>query len=307
MTAPPSASLWTRSVRTHHECRRRSPVERSKPPQTPGSPGIDRSVQFGPATSCVVVLLTMRPAGARSPRPRRRGRGSWTRRPAVSSSTMLLATFGAPNGRPSSRRARRPPTLARLTGWRSRRPPRGHGGGDAPCRRRNRREPDPPERGRERLCPFERGTSSPRRGERGIAVHAYPGVTVIPPGDLSPGDSQPLQGVHPVLESLARCPAEAATPGTGSIPAVGRSTRALPELGDPEGTGVASNLPEGGETAARSRLSRWLREGLARYDTRRDDLAIAGTSGPSPTCTSGARRRSRRRTARRPSRAARPS
>ena len=68
-----------------------------------------------------------------------------------------------------------------------------------------------------------------------------------------------------------------------SMPAVGKLDEgALPELGDLTGTGVASNLPEGGETAARSRLSRWLREGLARYDTRRDDLAIAGTSGLSP-------------------------
>ena len=38
----------------------------------------------------------------------------------------------------------------------------------------------------------------------------------------------------------------------------------------------------GGETEGRARLERWVRDGLAEYESRRDDLAVEGTSGLSP-------------------------
>jgi deoxyribodipyrimidine photo-lyase len=120
--------------------------------------------------------------------------------------------------------------------------------------------------------------------ERGIAVHAYPGVTIVPPGDLSPGDAGgPYKVFTPFWSRWRAAPRRVPLPAPRSIPTVGEIDGGpLPELGDLTRIGAASTLPTGGETAARSRLSRWLREGLARYDARRDDLAIAGTSGLSP-------------------------
>jgi deoxyribodipyrimidine photo-lyase len=120
--------------------------------------------------------------------------------------------------------------------------------------------------------------------ERGIAVHAYPGVTIVPPGDLSPGDAGgPYRVFTPFWNRWRAAPRRLPLPAPCSIPMIGEIDEGpLPELGDLTRIGVASTLPTGGETSARSRLSRWLRQGLARYDARRDDLAIAGTSGLSP-------------------------
>ncbi|HET9287544.1 MAG TPA: deoxyribodipyrimidine photo-lyase [Gaiella sp.] len=120
--------------------------------------------------------------------------------------------------------------------------------------------------------------------ERGVSVHAYPGVTVLPPGDLSPGDSGgPYKVFTPYWNRWRATPRRLPLPAPGSIPAVeGVDEGPLPVLGDLTRIRAASNLPEGGEKVARSRLARWLREGLARYAQRRDDLAVAGTSGLSP-------------------------
>ena len=120
--------------------------------------------------------------------------------------------------------------------------------------------------------------------ERRIVVDAFPGVTVVPPGDVSPGDSgAPYRVFTPYWNRWRAAPWRAVLPAPASIPSLGASGReALPGIRELTGGNVASNLPPGGETEGRSRLARWLRDGLGEYASRRDDLAVEGTSGLSP-------------------------
>jgi deoxyribodipyrimidine photo-lyase len=242
-------------------------------------------VQSGPATSCVVVLLT-RDLRVHDHPALDAAVGVAARVvPLFVFDDALLATFGAPN--------RVAFLLDALADLRHSLASRGGGlvvrRGDTVAQ--TLRVADATGASRIHLSEDVSAFAGSREerlrhagAERGIAVHAYPGVTVVPPGDLSPGDSgSPYKVFTPFWNRWRAAPRRLPLPAPGSIPALGKLDEgALPELGDLTGTGVASNLPKGGETAARSRLSRWLREGLARYDTRRDDLAIAGTSGLSP-------------------------
>jgi deoxyribodipyrimidine photo-lyase len=113
----------------------------------------------------------------------------------------------------------------------------------------------------------------------GVRLRVHPGVTVVEPGDLVPtgGDhyrvftpywrawsEQPRRRLHPAPRRLS-LPAGVRA---GRIPALRRLTDEAP----------SPDLPQGGETAARKRLGRWLRGGLAEYDRARDRLAVDGTS-----------------------------
>jgi deoxyribodipyrimidine photo-lyase len=119
--------------------------------------------------------------------------------------------------------------------------------------------------------------------EHRIAVQAFPGVTVIPPGDVSPGDSSAAYRVFtPYWKRWRATPWRAVLPAPASIPCATRDDAPLPSLEELTGGRTAANLPPGGETEGRTRLARWLRDGLAEYESRRDDLSADGTSGLSP-------------------------
>ena len=120
--------------------------------------------------------------------------------------------------------------------------------------------------------------------ERGILVQSFPGVTVVPPGDVSPGGSGgPYRVFTPYWNRWRAAPRRTVLAAPASIPAARPvDDGALPGIRDLTGGVIASNLPRGGETEGRSRLARWVRDGLADYDARRDDLAVEGTSGLSP-------------------------
>jgi deoxyribodipyrimidine photo-lyase len=116
----------------------------------------------------------------------------------------------------------------------------------------------------------------------GLEVRTFPGVTVVPPGDLAPsGAAGPFRVFtaywnrwrmvtrRTVLEApaaLRPCPVE---PGP------------IPDVAD-LAAGAPAAVPPGGETPGRNRLERWLEKGLASYEEGRDDLAGGGTSGLSP-------------------------
>jgi deoxyribodipyrimidine photo-lyase len=120
--------------------------------------------------------------------------------------------------------------------------------------------------------------------ERGIAVEGFQGVTVVPPGDLSPGGSdRPYRVFTPYWRRWRVAPKRVILEAPASIPRVGTLDEGvLPGVRDlTRGTAV-SGLPRGGESEGRARLARWLRDGLAGYDVRRDDLTLDGTSGLSP-------------------------
>ena len=121
--------------------------------------------------------------------------------------------------------------------------------------------------------------------EHRISVEAFPGVTVVPPGDVSPGEASSAYRVFtPYWKRWHVTPWRAVLPAPASIPSCATPDDApLPALGELTGGGrTAANLPRGGEREGRARLERWLRDGLAEYESRRDDLAVEGTSGLSP-------------------------
>jgi deoxyribodipyrimidine photo-lyase len=76
-------------------------------------------------------------------------------------------------------------------------------------------------------------------------------------------------------QAVDRAPRRLTTPATvrlGRLPALERLVDGAP----------SGELPEGGETAGRARLTSWLRVGLERYGERHDDLAADTTSRLSP-------------------------
>ena len=253
-----------------------------KLPQT----GIDRTVRAGPAVvSCVVVLLTRDLRLHDHPALDAAVAGAERVVPLFVFDDALLATFGAPN--------RLAFLLDALEDLRTSLASRGGGlvvrRGDTVAEALRVADATGASRIHlsEDVSAFARSREERLRRaarERGIAVHVYPGVTVVPPGDLSPGDSGgPYKVFTPFWSRWRAAPRRLPLPAPRSIASVGEVDEGpLPELRDLTRIRAASNLPEGGETAARSRLSRWLREGLARYAERRDDLAVAGTSGLSP-------------------------
>ncbi len=112
-----------------------------------------------------------------------------------------------------------------------------------------------------------------------IAFELFPGVTVVPPGDVTPLGSDHFRVFTPYWRQWRaapwRSPLEppvrlALPPGVEH----GRLPR-LPELveGQP-----SSRLPAGGETAARERVRAWARSSLAGYGEHHDDLPGDRTS-----------------------------
>ncbi|MBE2998752.1 deoxyribodipyrimidine photo-lyase [Nocardiopsis sp. HNM0947] len=114
----------------------------------------------------------------------------------------------------------------------------------------------------------------------GLRVHTHPGLTVVPPGALTPvgGDHYKVftpywrawEGTErrPVLPAPDRVPVPSG-PEPGTIPGH------LPE----EGRGVPARVPlRGGEARARTRRNDWLDGGLAEYPDRHDDLPGRATS-----------------------------
>ena len=127
----------------------------------------------------------------------------------------------------------------------------------------------------------ERRLASALAGAR-IGLETFPGVTVVPPGEVTPAGSDHFKVFtpywrrwraerrRPLLDAPARL--EGPSVAWGEIPA-------LRELVAGE---TAPELPAGGERAGRERLDAWLRDGLAGYGKGHDDLAGDRTSRLSP-------------------------
>ncbi|MFB9961774.1 cryptochrome/photolyase family protein [Sinosporangium siamense] len=121
----------------------------------------------------------------------------------------------------------------------------------------------------------------------------FPGVTVVPPGELTPnGGGDHYRVFTPywrVWSSTRRrpllpAPARVVTvPGLepGRIPSSFPGMRIRPVDGSQaslNGHGGSRGVPAGGETAARERLETWLRLCVADYDDGHDDMAGDRTS-----------------------------
>lgn len=116
-----------------------------------------------------------------------------------------------------------------------------------------------------------------------IGLETFPGVTVQPPGELTPAGGDHFQVFSPYWR---RWRAERRRPLLDAPERIGvpdgADWRELPELRELVGGETAPELLQGGETAGRERLETWLRDGLAGYADGRNDLAADGTSRLSP-------------------------
>jgi deoxyribodipyrimidine photo-lyase len=117
----------------------------------------------------------------------------------------------------------------------------------------------------------------------GVELEVYPGVTVVPPGDLAPAGGDHFRVFTPYWRRWREEPRRDGLTAPARIP--------LPDAVDPGRVPEphellrgrpAPELPAGGETAGRRRLDDWLDGGLHRYAELADDLAADATSRLSP-------------------------
>lgn len=117
----------------------------------------------------------------------------------------------------------------------------------------------------------------------GLELRVVDTTSVVPPGALAPTDRDHYRvftpywrrwrGVSPASPTAAPrrlLLAGEAAPGT------------LPPLSELTSRTPSAELPRGGESPGRRRLSRWLADGLHRYDREADMLAARATSQLSP-------------------------
>jgi deoxyribodipyrimidine photo-lyase len=116
-----------------------------------------------------------------------------------------------------------------------------------------------------------------------IELETFPGVTVVPPGEVAPAGSDHYQVFTPYWRRWRAEPRRPLLPAPERVPTPdGVEWGELPGLEALVPGETAPELPRGGETVARERLERWLRNGLADYPEQRDVLAADGTSRLSP-------------------------
>ena len=121
-------------------------------------------------------------------------------------------------------------------------------------------------------------------GERRGKLSVHQGVTVVPPTDLEPsGGGDRYLVFTPYWKRWRSAPRRSvlSPPKRLSTPTLARQCR-LPRLDELVPGRAAEGLPRGGESEGRRRLERWLRDGLAGYEERKDHLASTTTSGLSP-------------------------
>jgi deoxyribodipyrimidine photo-lyase len=113
-------------------------------------------------------------------------------------------------------------------------------------------------------------------GERRIALRAVDSVTVVPPGAVTPAGGDHFKVFTPYWRAWTdhRWRTGVAAPDTVRLPEAVNVGR-LPGPGDGP---TSAGLPDGGESAARRRMDRWLGTGLAAYADRHDDLPGDATS-----------------------------
>ena len=116
-----------------------------------------------------------------------------------------------------------------------------------------------------------------------IALETFSGVTVVPPGDLAPADSDHYRVFTAFWRRWREQPRRDVLPAPGRIALPhGVDAGLTAELNRLQRGAPAAQLPAGGETAGRRRLDAWLDDGLARYGELADDLAADATSRLSP-------------------------
>jgi len=112
-----------------------------------------------------------------------------------------------------------------------------------------------------------------------IAFHVHPGVTIVPPGAVTPGGSDHFRVFTPYhrawnelpLRERAPAPRRLTVPGgvrAGRLPAAERLTGGAP----------SPQRSRGGESEGRRLMRAFLRDGIGEYGQRHDDLSGDATS-----------------------------
>jgi deoxyribodipyrimidine photo-lyase len=116
-----------------------------------------------------------------------------------------------------------------------------------------------------------------------IALRVTPGVTVAPLRSIETGSGSHYSVFTPFYRAWSRAPRRAVEPAPRrlSMP-TGVSRGRMPTLGRLVDGSPSPELPPGGETVGRQKLSAWLRSGVAGYDAAHDALAADATSRLSP-------------------------
>jgi deoxyribodipyrimidine photo-lyase len=128
----------------------------------------------------------------------------------------------------------------------------------------------------------ERLLASALSGGR-IALETFPGVTVVPPGEIAPVAGEAFKVCSPYWRRWRLEPRRPvlAPPARITLPE-GVEPGEIPDLRELAAGCLAARLPQGGESAGRHRLSGWLDSGVALYEKHHDDLAADSTSRLSP-------------------------
>ena len=134
-------------------------------------------------------------------------------------------------------------------------------------------------------------TAYARRRERRLAdacatadveFALFPGVTVVPPGELRPASGDHYKVFTPYWRAWERAERRAVEPAPRRVRLpVGLDPGRLPERDALVDGPTSPRLPEGGETAGRARLDAYVRQS-ARGRPDRDDLAADETTRLSP-------------------------
>jgi len=119
--------------------------------------------------------------------------------------------------------------------------------------------------------------------EERIAFHAHGGTTIVAPGIVTPAGGDHFKVFTPFHRAWAQVPPrpQAATPRRISVPsrlAAGR----LPALDSLLSAPPSRQRASGGESEGRRLMRGFLRDGLAGYEARHDDLPGDATSALSP-------------------------
>jgi deoxyribodipyrimidine photo-lyase len=112
---------------------------------------------------------------------------------------------------------------------------------------------------------------------------AFPGVTVVPPGELTPTGGDHYKVFTPYWRAWRQTPWRpiAPTPRRVNVPRLLTAGR-IPDLTELTTRATSEALPPGGASAGRGALSGFVRRALADSGDRRDDLSSDGSSRLSP-------------------------
>jgi deoxyribodipyrimidine photo-lyase len=121
-------------------------------------------------------------------------------------------------------------------------------------------------------------------GDERIRFCAHPGVTVVPPGEVTPADGDHFRVFTPYHRAWLAAERRPVLGAPRKLPAPGGlASGRLPALDSLVGGAAPSaDLAPGGETVGRKRMHAFLNDNVRGYDKLHDDLAGDATSRLSP-------------------------